>query len=245
MTDIFIDLKYAVPIAGLILALLVFLHTLLVKRKEATIEAQDKELGRLKLQLDEAKNSSPDILAERYKKKIDRYEAELKELMNESEANSVAIKEKEQALETERANVARLTEQMSRANEILEDYQYFKEQFSCPYCGAETTTLANDENGDEYRAYACGHSSEGSPCPHDPHFPTLAEFEFVLRERDGEWFCSTMARTDNARRLKLYGAWGRTQEEAQARMVKQYEFAARNVPKNRQAAAQEAPKQAS
>jgi hypothetical protein len=164
--------------------------------------------------------------------------------MNESEANSVAIREKEALLQIEQANVALLTAQMHSATEILEEYLYFKEQFSCPYCGAETTTLANSEYG-MYTAYACGHSSDGSPCPRDPDFPTLEEYEFEFRQRGDAWFCSAKAKTNNAGKLTLHGCWGNTQEEAKAAVIRQYKNAARNVPKNRQAVAQGAPKQAS
>jgi len=239
------EAKVVFPIAGFILAVLVFLHTLLVKRKEATIEGQDKEITRLKLLLDEAKNNSPDILAERYKRKIGRYEAELKELMSESEANSVAIKEKEAALQIERANVAALTEQMNRANEILEDYQYLKEQFSCPHCGAETTTLAPTEF-DFYTAYACGYSTGGGyhncPCPRDPEFPTFDEYEFEIRQTNTRWICIAKPKTKRAEKLHLDNMWGTTSDEAKTRVIQQYNSKA---PKNKRIGEGMAPKQVS
>lgn len=232
-----INIWFVIPIAGFTLALLVFLHTLIVKRKEATIEGQDKDITRLKLLLDEANNASPDILAERYKRKIDRYESELKELMRESEVNSLAIRETEKALQSERANVAELSEQMKKANEILDEYEYLKEQFSCPHCGAETTTLADDGYGSVYTAYACGHSFSGSdersPCPHDPEFPSLDEYEFELRQHGDSWFCAPKPVTKNANKLTLHGSWAKTQEEARTSVVGQYNARA---PKNKQLA---------
>ena len=119
-----------------------------------------------------------------------------------------------------------------------EDYQYFKERFSCPHCGAEITTLVNNDEGD-YTEYACGHAYGGSysnPCPRDPEFPTLEEYEIELRGKDNGWYCHPKPKTRASHKLTLDGAWGDTPEEAKARVAKNYNFKARNVPKNKQIA---------
>jgi hypothetical protein len=200
-----IEVKVIVPIAAFVFGVLAFLHTLLIKRKEATIEAQEKELARLKLLLEEAKNNSPDILADRYVKKINRYENELKELMKESEADSAKITETLEALQAERIKVALLSEQMNTAIEVLSEYEYFKEQFSCPFCGAEVTTLASEDDS-FYTAYACGYSDGShlsSPCPHDPEFPKLDEYEFTFFERGDTWHCVPKPKQKEQRSLTL------------------------------------------
>lgn len=53
------DWKTIIAAAALILALLALLHQLIIKRRDATIEAQDREMGRLKTLLDEAKILHP------------------------------------------------------------------------------------------------------------------------------------------------------------------------------------------
>lgn len=220
-----VDIRIVLTVAGLVVALIIWLHNVLVKRKEAIIESLKEDVGRYKLQLDEAKNASPDILAERYKKKIDRYESELQELMAEGETKNAEIHEKADALERERANVAILTEQMQKASQILEDAEYYKEQFSCPHCGAELTTLAGDE--EEYREYHCGNRSGPNgtyPCPEDPEFPKLEDYEFETRQlSSGKFFCNPKAKNRNAYKLSLQPQSGATEAEAKQNIIKNYE----------------------
>ncbi len=148
------DWKTLIAAYAFILTLLFILHQLIIKRRDATIEGQDREIARLKTLLDEAKNASPDVLAERKTKKIDRLEAELKELLKESELNQAAIKDKEDELEAEGTSVVVLLEEMAAANNLLEEYKSFKDEFSCPHCDAPLISL-DDEYQAYYKLYEC------------------------------------------------------------------------------------------
>lgn len=119
-----------------------------------------------------------------------------------------------------------------------EDYLYFRERFSCLHCGAELTALVNNDDSD-YTEYACGHAYGGSysnPCPRDPEFPALEEYEMKLRGKDNRWYCHPEPKTRAAHKLTLDGAWGETPEEAKARVAKNYNSRARHVRKNKQIA---------
>src|SRR5205807_284404 len=125
------------------------------RRSDGTIKALETHNKWLKDQLDEANNNAPDILVERQKKRIEQYKAELEQLSNDYEANKALIEQKVAELE--------------RAEELLGELEYYKDQFACPSCGAELITLAGEE--EELRAYSCGNSSGPNgtyPCPHDP-----------------------------------------------------------------------------
>jgi myosin heavy subunit len=222
------DAKVIIPIGGFILAILGLLHQLIIKKKDATIEGQDKEIARLQRLLTEAKESSPDILAERYKKKLDRQEAEMTELLTERETDNALIKKKETQMTITREEIANLQKQMEEAQRLLEEYEYFKDQFSCEHCGAELIRMADyDEMSDI--AFACGNSFS-SPCPYDPEFPTLDEYELTMRTNRGTWYCQANPRTKNARKLRLQSTWGDTEEQAKQRMEERYKLASKDVP---------------
>lgn len=121
--------------------------------------------------------------------------------------------------------------------EELEEYRYFKDEFSCPFCGSELATREFHEES-SLETYVCGYcvgDHLNHPCPYDPEFPTLDDYELETRYREssGIWDCFAKPKTKRANKLKLSSTWGNTSEQAKERMRKAYEFAARNVPKNR------------
>jgi len=235
------DWRIVIPVSGLILGVLGLLHQLIVKRKDATIEGLQTENARLQRLLDEANKASPDVLAERYKKKIDRLESELIELQNETATNVTTIEEKrlaieakEKELETVRIQIEELTEQMGTANELLtEELEFIKSQIdSCPQCGAElrekTTvpiTLGEYEDFGTYTEYDCGYAELDGvlrhPCSKDPNYPTIDDYNLVTeyQENDALWMCYARPKTRMSVLIHLRAISGRTAEEARANVI--------------------------
>lgn len=205
---------------GLVLTTAGVLHQLLIKKKDATIETLTEKNKWLQEQLDQANNNAPDILVERQKKRIEQYKEELEQLSKDYEANKVLIEEKVTELE--------------RAEELLGELEYYKDQFACPICGAELTTLAGDD--EEVRAYACGNTSSPNgvyPCPYDPEFPKLEDYTLeILQIAAGKFFCKPIPKNKNAHKLTLQAQAGETEEETRRRIANNYQ---RLLPKKKRA----------
>jgi hypothetical protein len=119
-------------------------------------------------------------------------------------------------------------------NEQLQEAQRGLEEYRCPTCGAPISTRSGVELSEHdsggYEDFECGFSHIDGftqrPCPSDPKFPRLEEYDFVFKEVSGDsdwkWQCFATARTDQARRVSLVMGLGRTQEEARDRVVKHY-----------------------
>jgi hypothetical protein len=125
---------------------------------------------------------------------------------------------KDRALAELHAELDELKDRLAASEEALVD-------FSCPHCGAplleRQTIPLNDERNDlgTAESYECGHTTsdlgDTRPCPSDPKFPKLDEFELVTSEqKSGGWTCWPKPLTVNARRLQMLGGRGRTEEEA-------------------------------
>lgn len=114
------------------------------------------------------------------------------------------------------AQLDELKERLAASEEALADV-------SCPYCGAplslrQTIPLGEHSDG-VLESYDCGHTTSDlgvtRPCPADPDFPKLEEFETIpSQEKDGDWSCWPKPLTVNARRLQLRSGYGRTEQEA-------------------------------
>ena len=201
------------------IALLMLVYHLTARRSDGTIKALETHNNWLKEQLDQANNNAPDILVERQKKRIEQYKEELEQLSKDYEANKVVIEQKAGELE--------------RAEELLGELEYYKDQFACPICGAELTTLAGDE--EEVRVYACGSTSSPNgdyPCPYDPEFPRLEDYTLeVLQTAAGKFFCKPIAKNKNAHKLTLQAQSGATEEEAKQKIAINYQRLLPKKPK--------------
>lgn len=120
-----------ITIVGFIGSLFV-LYRVLVSTKDATIELLREKTKSLEDQLKDAKESSPDVLAERYSKRVKLLTEELERLSADQDKNEVAIHEKEIQLENARDELLQLEEQLERARE-------FMGEFFCPHCKAPMT----------------------------------------------------------------------------------------------------------
>jgi len=121
--------------------------------------------------------------------------------------------------------------------EIQSELEHAKEQlgeYSCSFCHAPITfqgSVPLSDQVDGYAmAYACGrYETDGPgnrPCPSDPKFPKLEEYELKLVENSSEstwkWTCFASGRTLMAKEVSLGPGLGRTAEEARERVAENY-----------------------
>lgn len=126
-------------------------------------------------------------------------------------------------------------EAMAELQEEIEDLRGRLEPFECPTCGAplgRTVTIEHEYGDDLIRVFECGYEDDGRrPCPSDPHFPKLEEFELRTEQTEKDfWRCIAIPKTSTARRLDLYGGQGRTEEEAKLRLIDTYRRMATRWP---------------
>lgn len=222
-------------IIGLILTAGVFLHRALISRKQATVETLTGTNDWLEKQLAVAKENSPDILAERLSKRVTLLQDEIARLSEDQNKNDLLIRQKEEELAGTKTEIAELQVQIAKAEGLLDELEYFKEQFGCPYCGSELTNLGGDDI--EVRAYACGHVTgyHERPCPHDPDLPKFEEYDLNTKydEKRNIWFCFPNPKTKNARKFALDNRFGKTEDEAKQRVLDEYKNYIHQVPKER------------
>ncbi len=125
-----------------------------------------------------------------------------------------------------------LHEQLHAAEESLQEYR-------CPHCSSplsERSSVQLSEHDDGLlEGFECGYSHiDGHvqrPCPSDPKFPRLEDYEFTYREVVGDtvwkWECFANGKTKEARMLTLGRGLGRTKEEARQSVVGWYDMYAK------------------
>ena len=148
------------------------LYRLLIEQKDATIQFLKETNSSLKDQLAEARNSTPDVLAQSLSGRVKLLEGELERLSQDKNANHELVQRKEEELKVARQKAEELKTQVSLAQELLTD-------FLCPHCGAalavrEYHSECVEYQGREidvdhdYSAYECGYSvldgKPNSPC---------------------------------------------------------------------------------
>lgn len=205
---------------GLILAAAGFLHQLLIKKKEATIETLTEKNRWLQDQLDQAKNVSPDSLVEKLAKRISIQETELQRLSKDYEANEGVIKAKEDELRKTKELQVELQNEIER---VLKEYSELEERLDvCPYCQSELRELSYVDLSEEYgvlRRYQCDYSEiDGDVmdfCPHDPTYPEIGDFEIVTSQtKAGSWATYLEGKTEWAQKLRMPAVLGETPEES-------------------------------
>jgi hypothetical protein len=127
------------------------------------------------------------------------------------------------------AALLELEAELEAAREELSEYR-------CPYCSApmsiriDAPTDPDQKDWDVRETFECGFQRFGgyveSPCPADPRFPKLDEYELRFQHSPDEphwkWQCYPLGRTDMARRLYLSHGLGRTKDEAKQNVVEHY-----------------------
>lgn len=85
----------------------------------------------LETQLNERRNYSPDILAQRLSDRLKMQSEELERLHSDSEINQELIKQKERELRTTKQSIAELQSQLMVARNFLQE-----NGLACPICGS-------------------------------------------------------------------------------------------------------------
>ena len=216
---------YIIGGGSLALGVLALMFKLVIDRKDATIQSQNTNIAWLQQRLKDAEDNSPDATAERLLKRITVLEKDIDILSQDKTINEQTILEKTNELNTTNEELQTLRGQIERANELLEEATYYKDEFSCPTCGAEVTTIAGEDV--EFRVYACG-SSNGPdrqyPCPYDPEFPKFEDYNLEVRKLpSGKFFCNPKPKNKNAYKLTLQPQAGATEEEAKQKIKTNFE----------------------
>lgn len=148
------------------------LYRLLVDQKDATIQLLKETNSALKDQLVEARNSTPDVLAQSLSQRVKLLEGELERLAEDKNVNHDLVQKKEVELKFAKQKAQELTKQVSLASQLLQD-------LLCPHCGSALTISEQhsecvEYNGrdidvdHDYSEYECGYSvvdgKPTSPC---------------------------------------------------------------------------------
>jgi hypothetical protein len=129
-----------------------------------------------------------------------------------------------------------LQEELDRVRDDLEHTKEQLQEYRCPFCDAAISSTGqapvDDEqkHWDTYTSFECGHETFGGftqcPCPSDPKFPALEDYELRFHESRGttyvQWICSIFPKTNMARRLHITDGVGSTREEAEQRLRDNY-----------------------
>jgi hypothetical protein len=129
-----------------------------------------------------------------------------------------------------------LQEELDRVREDLEHTKEQLQEYRCPFCDAAISSTGqapvDDEqkHWDTYTSFECGHETFGgftqSPCPSDPKFPALHDYDLQFHESRGatyvQWICSVFPKTKMARQLHIMDGVGSTREEAEQRLRDNY-----------------------
>jgi hypothetical protein len=218
---------YYLTTIGVIIAAAGFLHQLLVKRKEATIETLTEKNKWLEDRLEQSQSNSPDALVEKLARRISIQEAELERLSKDHIANESLIRAKEEELEKTKELQSELENEIGRH---LKEYSELESKLDlCPYCGSqieELTYIEDESNSGTLRAYLCGYSEIDGYlryfCPTDPDYPQLDEFDFRTKESGSGWTCYTKGKTLKAIKVPTYIFTGTTEEEARSNAIAAY-----------------------
>jgi len=214
---------------GAILAGAGFLHQLLIKKKEATLETLTEKNKWLEKQLEIAENNSSDVLTERLSNRILVFETELKRLSKDYEANEGLIKEKEAEIQRMRDLMAEVAVEIGRQAGEFAD---FKSNYMCSTCDARLTTLKDVEEDDyegTLKEYACGFSEiDGDTvtlCPCDSHYPTFEQLKVETKQNTfrNEWIAYYSPLASRIHRVRQFLVSGPTKEEAEANLRRSYE----------------------
>ena len=135
-----------------------------------------------------------------------------------------------------------LKEEVTRTRSELETAKAELADCRCPYCGAPLAVRIDapvdpeGKHSDIRELFECGFQRFGSfieqPCPTDPCFPKLEDYEIHFRNTPEEphfkWQCYALGKTDMARRLHVSPGLGETKEQAKRQVLGNYGVLAKN-----------------
>jgi hypothetical protein len=128
----------------------------------------------------------------------------------------------------------------AQLEEVRGELEHTKEQlgeYTCSFCQAPIVFQGSYPLSDQVDGYAieyaCGRRDDDGPrpCPSDPTFPKLDDYELVFREQPSEptwkWYCLAVGKTAKARQVDLGQGMGQTKEEAETKIRERYEHQAK------------------
>jgi hypothetical protein len=132
-------------------------------------------------------------------------------------------------------HAADLRAQLREVHDELEHTKGELSEYRCSICGAPISSqdynvpLSEDVTGFVV-TYACGRCDTdgyGShPCPSDPQFPKLEDYELRFKEQASEptwkWSCFAVGKTRMAQQVSLLHALGQTMDDAKERLIENY-----------------------
>lgn len=133
--------------------------------------------------------------------------------------------------------VALLSEELHDKKTKLQEFEELLSDFICPYCNSpllesgEAPLDEEQKHWDIRKVFTCGYQIFGSYVEHlctiNPNLPKFEEYELRCHHRPNEqywqWLCFAIGKTDAARKLNLKGIYGRTKDEAETGIRKQYQ----------------------
>ncbi len=133
-----------------------------------------------------------------------------------------------------REETENLIEELRERVEIAE---YELAQYKCPHCRSALSSTGgvelSERDSGTYESFQCGYSAldgvQTHPCPKDPRFPKLDEFELKTVKQGDEWLCYALGKTPYAKQLSLLRAPGKTEEQARNRVIADYNFRAGKI----------------
>ena len=116
------------------------------------------------------------------------------------------------------------------------------QEYSCPFCGSMLSSRINapansmQDHWDDRETFLCGFQRFGSiieiPCPSDPKFPRIENYEFEFIHFEDEptfkWQCIAHGKTEMARKFNLGIGYGKTQNKAMKQLLDKYRRYASN-----------------
>jgi hypothetical protein len=132
---------------------------------------------------------------------------------------------------------------ISELQEEIESLEAELEEYRCPHCGAALSMRGDAPMDDEQKhwdiveVFDCGFRRFGGsvdlPCPHDPKFPRLEDYEVEILSgslRGGGGFTArARPKTEMAGKLRLNAGSGSTEEEARNQLRAHYLYAAGKI----------------
>ncbi|MGH0035333.1 MAG: helix-turn-helix domain-containing protein [Myxococcota bacterium] len=114
-----------------------------------------------------------------------------------------------------------------RAGFSEDELDAIRKEFFCPHCGSRQVgrvPVFHEYGVDDVEHFECGFTRGGDsrPCPAEPRFPRFEDYQLIVEEDQGRWYCTAIGRTEAARQVNLTWQVGRTRDEAEKLVQSEY-----------------------
>jgi hypothetical protein len=104
---------------------------------------------------------------------------------------------------------------------------------ACPHCNARMTHMGYEDVAEahtilEHKSFGCGYSETDGymsrPCPRDPKFPKLEDYELITRwdSNRRQWWAVARPKTKMASLVSMPATHGDSEDEARVRLIERY-----------------------